>query len=76
MEIKPKLAVTGYRGIWGESLSEQISFEYARGYAKMIASLSRSGKKKVLIGRDARKSGIKIFGSVSRALEKENIESF
>ena len=74
VEIKPKLAVTGYRGIWGESLSEQISFEYARGYAKMIASLSRSGKKKVLIGRDARKSGIKIFGSVSRALEKENIE--
>lgn len=74
MEIKPKLAVTGYRGIWGETLNEQIAFEYARSYARMIASLPLSGKKKVLVGRDTRPSGPVIFASVREALEKENIE--
>lgn len=74
MTPKPKLAVTGYRGIWGESLNEQIAFEYAHAYAKMISSLSPASQKKVLVGRDARPSGEKIFKSVREALERENIE--
>lgn len=69
--IMPKLQVTGYRGIWGESLNEQIAFEYARAFAKFIRS---KGGKKVLVGRDARPSGPQIFGSVLEAFEKENIE--
>jgi phosphomannomutase len=72
-EIKPKLAVTGYRGIWGKTLNEQIAFEYARSYARMIVSEPGS-KKRVLVGRDTRPSGASIFGSVKEALEKENIE--
>ncbi|MEK7140437.1 MAG: phosphoglucosamine mutase [Patescibacteria group bacterium] len=75
MTLKPKLQVTGYRGIWGESLNEQIAFEYARSYAKMITSLPYSGGvRKVIVGRDARQTGPKIFESVREALEKENIE--
>jgi phosphomannomutase len=69
----PKLQVTGYRGIWGESLNEQIAFEYARAYAKMI-SAEGERERKVLIGRDARPSGPKIFSSLRAALEKEGVQ--
>lgn len=75
MEIKPKLAVTGYRGIWGKDLNEQIAFEYVRSYARMIASLPSLAKvKRVVVGRDTRLTGANIFQSVREALEKENIE--
>lgn len=69
--IKPKLQVTGYRGIWGKTMNEQIAFEYARAFAKFLKS---KGGKKVLIGRDTRPSGPEIFGSVSEAFEKEGFE--
>ena len=72
MEVKSKLVVTGYRGIWGKSLNEQIAFEYARAFAKF---LKNKGGGKVLVGRDARMSGPKIFRSVKEALQKEKIET-
>ena len=72
-KILPKLAVTGYRGIWGESLDERIAFEYAEAYAKMVASFP-GATKRVIVGRDARSTGPQIFASVKEALEKENIE--
>ncbi|MDP2788995.1 MAG: phosphoglucosamine mutase [bacterium] len=71
MEIKPKLQVTGYRGIWGESLNEQIAFEYIRSFAKWIRSL---GGRKVLIGRDTRPSGVNIFSIARKAFIIEGIE--
>jgi len=77
MKPQPKLQVTGYRGIWGESLNEQIAFEHARAYARMINSLpspTQTKSKKILVGRDARPTGIKIFQSIQEALEKEKIE--
>lgn len=79
MEIKPKLSVTGYRAIWGKDLNEQIAFEYALSFAKMIAgspSVYNDGRKikKILIGRDARQSGPMIHASVQAALEKEGLE--
>lgn len=78
MENKPKLTVSGYRGIWGESLDEQLSFEFGLSYAKLIknnASIEQKAKGlKVLIGQDARKTGIQIFRALASAFEKENIE--
>lgn len=73
MEPKPKLAVTGYRGIWGKTLNEQIAFEYVRSYARMIAE-AKGGAKKVLIGRDTRASGHSILQSATEAFKSENIE--
>src|SRR3989344_3261558 len=70
MTPKPKLQVTGYRGIWGESLNEQIAFEYALAFAKFI---KKRGAKKILVGRDARPSGPQIFDSVEEAFKRENI---
>lgn len=74
MPTKPKLTISGYRGIWGEDLNESIAFEYALAYAKMIKKHSNINKNKILIGRDARKTGLKILGVVEEALLKEGLE--
>ncbi|MEJ0002028.1 MAG: phosphoglucosamine mutase [bacterium] len=75
MSQKPKLSVTGYRAIWGQDLNEQIAFEYARSFARMIADANKGKDKvKVLVGRDARHSGPNIFHAAEEALEKEHIE--
>lgn len=72
MEQKRKMNASGYRGIWGKDLDQQISFEYARAFAKMIKA---SGGKKILIGRDTRKTGPLIFQAVKNAFEKEGLET-
>lgn len=71
MEQKPRLTVSGYRGIWGKSIDEQIAFDFALSFAKVI---KEQGGKKILIGRDARKSGSLIFLAIKKALEKEGLE--
>lgn len=70
MTPKPKLQVTGYRGVWGETLNEQIAFEYIRSFARFIKS---RGGNKVLIGRDTRPSGPNIFAVAEEAFQKEGI---
>lgn len=71
MEQKPRLTVSGYRGIWGKSIDEQIAFDFALSFAKIIKD---QGGKKILIGRDARKSGFLIFLAIKKALEKEGLK--
>jgi phosphomannomutase len=71
MEQKPRLTVSGYRGIWGKSIDEQIAFDFALSFAKII---KEQGGKKILIGRDARKSGTLIFLAIKKAFEKEGLE--
>jgi len=71
MDQKPKLTVSGFRGIWGKDLNEQIAFEYALAFAKLI---KKNGAKKILVGRDARKTGPQMLGATKSALEKEGLE--
>lgn len=71
MPIKPMFTVSGYRGIWGESLNEEIVFNYALAFAKYI---KKNNGKKILIGRDARKTGTKILNIIKNAFNLENIE--
>jgi phosphomannomutase len=68
--IKPKLTVSGYRGIWGEDLDEQTAFEFALAFAKII---KKRGGKKILVGRDARKSGNIMLSAIKSAVEKEGL---
>lgn len=74
MSMKPKLTVSGYRGIWGKDIDESIAFEYALSYARMIKKYSGINKNKILVGRDARTTGLKILSVVRHALEKEGLE--
>ena len=59
--MKPKLAVSGYRGIWGESLTEEIARTYVRAFALFV---QKRGGSKVIIGRDGRESGPMIMEAV------------
>lgn len=63
--MEPRLTVSGYRGIWGETLTEGIAREYVRAFGAM---LKKRGGTKVLVGRDGRKSGPILMEAVTREL--------
>lgn len=60
--MKPTLTVSGYRGIWGDTLTPEIAREYVRAFAAFVGSTPsrgqlRAGVHKILVGRDGRESG-------------------
>lgn len=55
--IKPKLTVSGYRGIWGETLTEEIVSNYSQAFAKFIKENTGKERPTILIGRDGRETG-------------------
>ncbi len=61
--IKPLLTVSGFRGIWGETLNETVACDYARAFG---ALMQKRGGKKVLVGRDGRTSGPALAEAVIR----------
>ncbi|MCE9585504.1 phosphoglucosamine mutase [Candidatus Nomurabacteria bacterium] len=69
-----KLNVSGYRGIWGQDLNEKIAFEYGLAFARLIKSQQPTKKCKILIGRDARKTGPQILEAFRQAFAKEKID--
>ncbi len=74
IEKKTKLGVSGYRGVWGKDLSQQITFEYALAFARIIKERGQRGSVKILIGRDARSTGSLMLEAVKSAFIKENIQ--
>ncbi len=59
MENKPKLTVSGYRGIWGESLTHEIVENYTKAFIKFVEeNIDQSPT--ILLGRDGRESGPEI----------------
>ncbi len=70
MAQKPKLTVAGYRGIWGQDLDEEIAFSFALAFIQMIRA---RGGTKILVGRDARKTGPQILGAIAAACKSANI---
>lgn len=72
MENKPKLTVSGYRGIWGESLTPTIIESYVRAFIKFVKENINSNPT-ILIGRDGRESGPQIKKVIIEIFKKENI---
>jgi len=72
MEQKPKLTVSGYRGIWDKDLNEEIAFNFGLAFAKII---KKHNGKKILIGRDARKTGPQVLNAIQKAFKKEETET-
>ena len=66
----PKLNASGYRGIWGTDLNEQIAYEFGRAFAR---STVKKGGTKILVGRDARKTGGQIFTAIAAACAAEHL---
>jgi phosphomannomutase len=52
--MNPKLTVSGYRGVYGDTLTEKIAENYISAFASVLKSRNC---KKILVGRDARESG-------------------
>lgn len=63
--MQPRLTVSGYRGVWGETLTAEIADEYVRAFGAM---LRKRGGTKVLVGRDGRKSGPVLMEAIVREL--------
>lgn len=49
-----QFTISGLRGIWGETLTEDIARSHIEAYASF---LQKRGAQKIILGRDARKSG-------------------
>lgn len=67
MNNTPKLTVSGYRGIWGESLTLPIAQQYAYAFGLLIQEVK--SKPTILIGRDGRESGLEIKYAIIETLE-------
>lgn len=75
MPIKPELNVSGYRGIWGETLTKEIAGNFAKAFAEFTKE--KTGKKNptILIGRDGRESGPMIKDVILRELKKVGVKT-
>jgi phosphomannomutase len=72
MENKPKLTVSGYRGIWGESLTPTIVENYTKAFIEFVKE-NINNNPTILIGRDGRESGPEIKKVLIEIFKKENI---
>lgn len=72
MENKPKLTVSGYRGIWEESLTDEIVENYTRAFIKFIKE-NINESPTVLLGRDGRESGPEIKKVIIKTLEDSGV---
>lgn len=71
MKIEPKLTVSGYRGIWGESLTPEIVENFVKAFIKFTKETNT--KPTILLGRDGRESGPAIKETIIKLLNKEGI---
>jgi len=69
MSEKRKLNVSGYRGIWGDTLTDEIVSKYTKAFAKFTKEDSQKENPTILIGRDGRESGPEIKKIIIRELE-------
>jgi phosphomannomutase len=71
----PKLTVSGYRGVWGESLTTDIAIRYAKAFGIFVLEHHHTYKQtdgvkpQVLVARDGRESGKAISEAIIPVLE-------
>jgi len=68
--MQPKLTVSGFRGIWGQTLTEDIAREYVRAFSLFTQkhAATPSLRQTILVGRDGRESGATLLECVTREL--------
>jgi len=71
---KRTLNATGYRGIWGDSLNEEIVANYARAYARFTKEDTNKENPIIVIGRDGRETGPIIKDIVARELQNMGVQ--
>jgi len=58
--IIPKFTVSGYRGVWGSTLNDEIVRKYTQAFIKFLKNDNGKDNTIILIGRDGRESGPEI----------------
>jgi phosphomannomutase len=69
--MQPQLAVSGYRGIWGTTLTSDIARTYVQAFSLF---LHKQNAKRIIIGRDARPSGTELVEIISQELQAQGFE--
>ncbi len=72
MQIKQRINVSGYRGIWGDTLSKEVVILYTRAFVSFLKE--KNPNPKILIGRDGRESGPEIKEIILNELKNLGIE--
>jgi len=72
---KRKLNVSGYRGIWGDTLTDKIVKDYAKAFAKFTKEDTEKDNPTILVGRDGRETGGRIRDIIIRELKKEEVNA-
>jgi phosphomannomutase len=73
MTIQPQLQVTGYRGIWGETLTEEIVRKFTKAFIQFIKDDIKKENLTILIGRDGRENGKNIAEIITKELTELGI---
>jgi len=73
MNQKRKLNVSGYRGIWGDTLTNEIVTNYTKAFAKFTKEDTQKENPTILIGRDGRETGPEIKKIIIEELQKLNV---
>lgn len=73
MAQQPKLTVSGYRGIWGETLTAEIAQRYACAFAHFVIA-EQGAHPTILIARDGRESGPEIKKGIIETLSSLGIQ--
>jgi phosphomannomutase len=69
MPIKPELNVSGYRGVWGDTLTDEIVTKFSRAFALFTKEESGKQNPTILVGRDGRESGPEIAKIIEQELK-------
>ena len=72
MQNKQRINVSGYRGIWGETLTKEVVILYTRAFVTFLKT--KTDKPIILIGRDGRESGGDIKEIILNELKNLGIE--
>jgi phosphomannomutase len=73
MANKRKLNVSGYRGVWGDTLTEEIVSNYTQAFARFTKEDTGKDIPTILIGRDGRETGPIIKEIIIKKLESLGI---
>jgi phosphomannomutase len=73
--VMSKLNVSGYRGIWGDTLTDEIVAKYSRAFINFTKEDTGKENPTILIGRDGRETGPEIRKVVIRELANIGVET-
>ena len=74
MPLKPTLTVSGYRGVWEKTLTDEITTNYIRAFVRFTKEDTKKEKPTILIGRDGRESGPEIKKVIIREFQNLGVD--